>query len=119
MKTAKLRDEKEVLDRQQHADIEAQKNLEENFQQLSNREHELNAQEEQMRMRQKNVMETSARHKEELMELKKELRLMQDKHRDCRFLNSMVYFMKFVLLIYSHRFTNLFCCMSLYNYMPY
>lgn len=84
MKTAKLRDEKEVLDRQQHADIEAQKNLEENFQQLSNREHELNAQEEQMRMRQKNVMETSARHKEELMELKKELRLMQDKHRDCR-----------------------------------
>ncbi|KAJ0051873.1 hypothetical protein Pint_01726 [Pistacia integerrima] len=84
MKTAKLRDEKEVLDRQQHADIEAQKNLEENFQQLSNREHELNAQEEQMRMRQKNVIETSARHKEELMALKKELRLMQDKHRDCR-----------------------------------
>ena len=48
MKTAKLRDEKEVLDRQQHVDIEAQKNLEENLQQLRNRSSELDLQEEQM-----------------------------------------------------------------------
>ncbi|KAJ4726889.1 Structural maintenance of chromosomes protein [Melia azedarach] len=84
MKTAKLRDEKEVLDREQHADLEVSKNLEENLQQLSNREHELDAQEEQMRKRQKNILDTSARHKDELAALKKDLRLMQDKHRDSR-----------------------------------
>ena len=44
MKTGKERDEKEVLDRQQHADIVAQKNLEENLQQLQNRERELDSQ---------------------------------------------------------------------------
>ncbi|XP_059451634.1 structural maintenance of chromosomes protein 1-like [Corylus avellana] len=48
MRTAKLRDEKEVLDRQQHADIEARKNLEENLQQLRNREYELDLQHEQV-----------------------------------------------------------------------
>ena len=66
MKTAKLRDEKEVLDRQQHADIEAQKNLEENLQQLSNRVHELEAQEDQMRARLKKILDTSAKQKDEL-----------------------------------------------------
>ncbi|XP_021898438.1 structural maintenance of chromosomes protein 1 [Carica papaya] len=84
MKTAKLRDEKEVLDRQQHADIEAQKNLEENLQQLSNREHELDVQENQMRSRLKKILDSSAEHKDELTNLKKELRMMQDKHRDSR-----------------------------------
>ncbi|GLU07763.1 hypothetical protein SLE2022_247110 [Rubroshorea leprosula] len=84
MKTAKLRDEKEVLDRQQHADIEAQRNLEENLQQLSNREQELNEQEAQMRARLKKILDTSNEHKEELSQLKKELRAMQDKHRDAR-----------------------------------
>ena len=38
MKTAKLREEKELLDRKLNADSEAQKNLEENLQQLRNRE---------------------------------------------------------------------------------
>ncbi|EOX94450.1 Structural maintenance of chromosome 1 protein, putative isoform 5 [Theobroma cacao] len=84
MKTAKLRDEKEVLDRQQHADIEAQKNLEENLQQLSNREHELEAQEDQMRARLKKILDTSAKQKDELADLKKELREMQDRHQNAR-----------------------------------
>lgn len=84
MKTIKLRDEKEVLDRQQHADMEAQKNLEENLQQLINREHELDAQEAQMRTRQKKIQDTSTKNKKELADLKKELREMQDKHRDSR-----------------------------------
>lgn len=84
MKTAKLRDEKEVLDREQHADLEVLKNLEANLQQLSNREHELDAQEEQMRKRQKNILDASGGHKDELTKLKKELRSMQDKHRDSR-----------------------------------
>ncbi|PPR88213.1 hypothetical protein GOBAR_AA32474 [Gossypium barbadense] len=81
MKTAKLRDEKELLDRQQHTDIEAQKNLEENLQQLRNREQELEAQEDQMRTRLKKILDTSAKQKDELAELKKELREMQDRHQ--------------------------------------
>ncbi|XVF21577.1 hypothetical protein REPUB_Repub12eG0101600 [Reevesia pubescens] len=84
MKTAKLRDEKEVLDRQQHADIEAQKNLEENLQQLSNREQELEAQEDQMRARLKKILDTSSKQKDELAHLKKELREMQDRHQKFR-----------------------------------
>ncbi|KAK3193546.1 hypothetical protein Dsin_024856 [Dipteronia sinensis] len=84
MKTAKLRDEKEVLDRQQHADIEVLKNLEENFQQLSNREHELDAQEKQLRLRQENISKTSDLHKKDLKELMDKQRAMQDEHRDSR-----------------------------------
>ncbi|XP_039020328.1 structural maintenance of chromosomes protein 1-like [Hibiscus syriacus] len=84
MKTAKLRDEKELLDRQQHTDIEAQKNLEENLQQLSNREDELEAQEDQMRARLKKILDTSSKQKGELTDLKKELREMQDKHQKSR-----------------------------------
>ena len=92
MKTAKLRDEKEVLDRQQHADIEAQKNLEENLQQLSNRVHELEAQEDQMRARLKKILDTSAKQKDELADLKKELRGMQDRHQKSRLFKLMIIF---------------------------
>lgn len=85
MKTAKLRDEKEVLDRQQHADTEVQKNLEENLQQLKNRERELDSQHEQMQARLKKISDTSAKHKANLEELKNQLRAMQDKHRNDRY----------------------------------
>ncbi|XP_050205176.1 structural maintenance of chromosomes protein 1 [Mercurialis annua] len=84
MRTIKLREEKEVLDRQQHADIEALKNLEENLQQLKNREHELDAQEAQMRARQEKIHDTSTENKKELTDLKKELRGMHDKHKESR-----------------------------------
>ncbi|GMY06271.1 structural maintenance of chromosomes protein 1, partial [Fagus crenata] len=84
MKTGKLRDEKEVLDRQQHADIEAQKNLEENLQQLKNRERELDSQHEQMRTRLKRISDASAKHKADLEDLKNQLRAMQEKHRNDR-----------------------------------
>ncbi|KAJ6412181.1 hypothetical protein OIU84_005273 [Salix udensis] len=84
MKTVRLRDEKEVLDRQQHADMEVQKNLEENLQQLENRAHELDAQDKQMRERMKRILDASTKHKNEVIDLKKELREMQDKHRDSR-----------------------------------
>lgn len=84
MKTAKLRDEKEVHDRQQHADIEVQKNLEENLQQLKNRERELDLQREQMRTRLKKISDSSAKHKASLEELKNQLRAMQEKHRNDR-----------------------------------
>lgn len=84
MKTAKLKEEKELLDRQQHANSEAQKNLEENLQQLRNRESELNSQEEQMRTRLKKILGNSTKYKDERENLEKELRVMQDKHRDSK-----------------------------------
>lgn len=99
MKTAKLRDEKEVLDRQQHADIEAQKNLEENLQQLRSRETELNLQEEQMKTRLKKILDTSTKNKNDLNDQKKELRLMQDKHRDARLFHSFFFFCVVLLLV--------------------
>ncbi|XP_052171726.1 structural maintenance of chromosomes protein 1 isoform X1 [Diospyros lotus] len=79
MKTAKLRDEKEVQDRQQHADIEAQKNLEENLQQLENRKQELELQEEQMQARLKKIVDSVGKHKEELSRVRKEQREMKEK----------------------------------------
>ncbi|WVY97489.1 hypothetical protein V8G54_029640 [Vigna mungo] len=84
MKTAKLREEKELLDRKLNADSEAQKNLEENLQQLRNRESELTSQEEQMRARREKIVDNSTKNKNGLDDLKKELRVMQDKHRDSR-----------------------------------
>ncbi|TKY52741.1 Structural maintenance of chromosomes protein 1 [Spatholobus suberectus] len=84
MKTAKLREEKELLDRQQHANSEAQKNLEENLQQLRNRESELNSQEEQMRTRLNKILGNSTKNRNDRENLKKELRAMQDKHRDSK-----------------------------------
>ena len=84
MKTAKLREEKELLDRQQHADSEAQKNLDENLQQLRNRASELDSQEEQMRKRLKKIVESSAKNKNELANLEKDLREMQEKHGDSK-----------------------------------
>uniref|UniRef100_A0A5B7C5C0 Structural maintenance of chromosomes protein n=1 Tax=Davidia involucrata TaxID=16924 RepID=A0A5B7C5C0_DAVIN len=79
MKTTKLRDEKEVLDRQQHANTEAQKNLEENLQQLESRRQELELQEEQMQTRQKKILDAVGKHKEELTRVRKEQREMKDK----------------------------------------
>ena len=82
MKTAKLQDEKEVQDREQHADLEAQKNLEENLQQLESRKQELESQQKQMQSRLKKIVETIDKHNEELKKLKKEhndrLRIQQN-----------------------------------------
>nr|GLL33199.1 structural maintenance of chromosomes protein 1 [Ipomoea trifida] len=84
MRTAKLRDEKDILDRKQNTDIEAQKNLVENLQQLENRKQELESQEKQMRSRLKKMIEEVKQHKEELTLVIKEQREMRDKHADSR-----------------------------------
>ncbi|XP_058094552.1 structural maintenance of chromosomes protein 1 [Magnolia sinica] len=84
MKTTKLKDEKEVHDRQQHADVEAQKNLEENLQQLINREQELALQEEQMQARLRKILDAFGKNTGELSRVKKELSEMEDKHRKSR-----------------------------------
>ncbi|XP_073063509.1 structural maintenance of chromosomes protein 1-like [Primulina eburnea] len=79
MKTAKLKDEKEVLDRQQNADIEARKNLEENIQQLDSRKQELESQEKQMQTRLKKILDAVGKHKDELIRVRKDQREMKDK----------------------------------------
>lgn len=84
MKTIKLRDEKEVLDRQYHTDLEALRNLEENYQQLINRENDLDEQIERMKSRQKEIEESTSEYKNETTSLKKQLRVLQEKHRDAR-----------------------------------
>lgn len=88
MKTAKLRDEKEVLDRQQHAAVEAQKNLEENLQQLESRKQELESQEKQMQTRLKKILDTVIKNKDELVQARKEQREMHDKFEDARWCSS-------------------------------
>ncbi|KFK34708.1 hypothetical protein AALP_AA5G181300 [Arabis alpina] len=84
MKTIKLKDEKEVLDRQQHTDLEALRNLEENYQQLINRDNDLGEQIERLKSRQKEIEDSSAEYKNETTSLKKQLRALQEKHRDAR-----------------------------------
>ncbi|KAF2578581.1 hypothetical protein F2Q68_00003409 [Brassica cretica] len=84
MKTIQLRDEKEVLDRQYHTDLEALRNLEENYQQLINRENDLDEQIERMKSRQKEIEDSSSEYKNETTNLKKQLRTLQEKHRDAR-----------------------------------
>ncbi|WJX18420.1 Structural maintenance of chromosomes protein 1, variant 2 [Trifolium repens] len=84
MKTAKLREEKELLDRQQHADTEAQNNLDENLQQLKNREAELDSQEKQMRERLEKIKDNNQKDKETVENLNKELREMKEKHNESK-----------------------------------
>ncbi|KAJ0796711.1 putative structural maintenance of chromosomes protein [Helianthus annuus] len=72
MKTTKLKDEKEVHDREQLADVEAQKNLEENLQQLESRKQELESQQKQMQSRLKKIIEAVGKHNEELKRLRRE-----------------------------------------------
>ncbi|XP_021770180.1 structural maintenance of chromosomes protein 1-like [Chenopodium quinoa] len=78
-KTVKLKDEKEVLDRQQRTDIEAQKNLDENLQQLKSRYDELKSQEEEMKERLNRDQLASRDHEKEMKRLKKEREEMRNK----------------------------------------
>lgn len=72
MKTAKLRDEKEVLDKKLNADVEAKKNLEENMQQLRSREDEISSQERELHTRLNKILHSIPKHKDELARLREE-----------------------------------------------
>ncbi|GJN31482.1 hypothetical protein PR202_gb19887 [Eleusine coracana subsp. coracana] len=71
-KTAKLRDEKEVIDRQLHAAVEAKMNLEENMQQLVSRRDGLLSQECELRSGLQNVRQLITKHDGELASLRDE-----------------------------------------------
>uniref|UniRef100_J3NFF3 Structural maintenance of chromosomes protein n=1 Tax=Oryza brachyantha TaxID=4533 RepID=J3NFF3_ORYBR len=72
MSTAKLRDEKEVFDKELNADVEAKKNLEENMQQLRNRENEILSQERELRAKLNKILHSIPRHEDELAHLREE-----------------------------------------------
>ncbi|KAG8387646.1 hypothetical protein BUALT_Bualt02G0043000 [Buddleja alternifolia] len=79
METAKLKDEKEVLDRQQNTHIEAQKNVEENVRELENRKQELESQMTQMQIRLEKILDAVGKHREDLRRVEKEQLEMKDK----------------------------------------
>lgn len=99
----KLRDEKEVLDRQQRTDVEAQKNLDENLQQLKSRYEELNSQEEEMKGRLKRDQAASKNHEKEMKSLKKDIEQMRDKSRDTKYhiLTSYLFFITYIAVLSS------------------
>lgn len=76
-KTAKLKDEKEVLDRQLRASDEACKNLHENLQELESRDLELSSQKEQLKTKLKKVNEAITKHNEEILRANEELKVIQ------------------------------------------
>ncbi|KAJ7566192.1 hypothetical protein O6H91_02G092200 [Diphasiastrum complanatum] len=83
-KTVKLKLDKEVHDRQQQADLEAQKNLEENLQQLINRDQQIVSQIDQYQGRLKRLVDSLAKSKEDLAQARNDLGQMQDRHRKSR-----------------------------------
>ncbi|KAG7634419.1 P-loop containing nucleoside triphosphate hydrolase [Arabidopsis suecica] len=84
MKTIKLRDEHEVLERQRRTDLEALRNLEENYQQLINRKNDLDEQIKRFKERQGEIETSSSKYKNETTSLKTELRALQEKHVNAR-----------------------------------
>jgi len=72
MRTAKLRDEKEVLDKELNADIEAKKNLEENMQQLRSRVDEISSLESELQTKLNKILQSIPKHEEEVTRLREE-----------------------------------------------
>ncbi|KAL2653551.1 hypothetical protein R1flu_021679 [Riccia fluitans] len=83
-RTVKLKQELEVHDRQQQADEEAQKNLEANLQQLTNRQQQLSNEETEAHGRMQRLMESTSKNHAELVLAQAELSQMQDKHRKAK-----------------------------------
>ncbi|KAL3685453.1 hypothetical protein R1sor_003475 [Riccia sorocarpa] len=83
-RTVKLKQELEVHDRQQQADEEAQKNLEANLQQLTNRLQQLGNEEAEAHGRMHRLMESASKNKADLVQAQAELTQMQDKHRKAK-----------------------------------
>ncbi|KAL6658112.1 hypothetical protein ACP70R_003698 [Stipagrostis hirtigluma subsp. patula] len=73
MRTAKLRDEKEVIVKMINADVEAKMNLEHNMQQLHSRVEELSSQERELQTRLNKILHSICKHEEELANLGEEL----------------------------------------------
>ncbi|KAL6868090.1 hypothetical protein ACP4OV_014935 [Aristida adscensionis] len=73
MKTAKLRNEKDVIDKKLNVLIAEKKNLEENMQQLHSREAEISSQERELHTRLNRILHSIPQHEDELAQLGEEL----------------------------------------------
>jgi len=74
MKTANMRDEKDVMERKLNADVEAKKNLKYNIDQLRSRNDEILSQESELHTRFYNILHSVAKHEEEIARLREELK---------------------------------------------
>ncbi|KAJ3677874.1 hypothetical protein LUZ60_001677 [Juncus effusus] len=81
MKTAKLKDEKEVYDRQLHADEEAHRNMDENLHQLHERQNEISSQKDELSAKLDKIRSAIPKHQDELVVLKKELADISERRR--------------------------------------
>ncbi|PWZ55017.1 Structural maintenance of chromosomes protein 1 [Zea mays] len=72
MKTAKLRDEKEVIEKKLNADAEAKKNLVENMQQLESRKDEISSQERELQTKLSKILHSIPKLENELTHLHEE-----------------------------------------------
>lgn len=88
-----MRDEKEILDRQLHADVEAKRNFDENIQQMEYREQELCSQEDQMQARLHKIHEAFGKNTNELTRVRKELTEIKAKKSKSRFFFHLVIFL--------------------------
>ncbi|GJP54722.1 hypothetical protein CLOM_g13772 [Closterium sp. NIES-68] len=83
-KTFRLRQEKEALDRQQQADVEAQRSMEASVAQMAGREEQLGGHLEQARSRVERVGKDLTEGREALAQLRQEETEMRDRHRRAR-----------------------------------
>ncbi|XP_078182558.1 structural maintenance of chromosomes protein 1-like [Carex rostrata] len=81
MKTAKLKDEKEVYDRQLHADEEALKNMNENMEQLRDRKVEISSHEADLEAKLKKIKNNISNLQKELDDHKRNIMRIADERR--------------------------------------
>lgn len=73
MKTAKMRDEKDVIQKKLNADVEAKKNLEANINQLTSRNNDISSQEGELHKTFTVIINSIAKHEDEVTCLHDEL----------------------------------------------
>ncbi|RLN03206.1 hypothetical protein C2845_PM13G19820 [Panicum miliaceum] len=73
MNTANMRDEKDVMEKKLNADVEAEKNLKENIEQLCSRNDEMLSQESELHTRFTNILHSVPKHEDEVARLHEEL----------------------------------------------
>jgi structural maintenance of chromosome 1 len=90
MKTAKLKDEKEVYDRQLHADEEALKNMNENIEQLRDRVEEISSHEDELRAKLEKTHNNISKHRKDLDDQKREIMKIADERRSTEYVHYLI-----------------------------
>lgn len=90
MKTAKLKDEKEVYDRQLHADEEALKNMNENMEQLRDRKVEISSHEADLEAKLKKIKNNISNLQKELDDHKRNIMRIADERRSTEYVHYLI-----------------------------